>query len=328
MKKIAVLLLMIPFFAAVAAERITVMQPVNTGASPADCERIWDALEDAVRAKATLVTRREFAAMLHKMKRSDVVLKELDYLIGVNIVRMGATYSVTLVLIEAKNGEPVPGAQSQLYASSVEEVTGGLPGALDALGIGSSEHALGRITMLDAVDHAGGRLATEAVSSCAMAIENALIERNFNVVTLKSASKALAKKGIRDTTDAGTAVLQEIGEILNVEYLIRPEITRCEVEEESALDESGYTMISDRDRDDWEDGWSMPLPAGYFEGEVRIISAASGNVVKTVPFQYKLRFSTLDPSMHVRMWKEKQYYAYLVVRASEELAGDVADALK
>lgn len=328
MKKIAALFFVLQLFAAAAAERITVIQPVGGGVSPRECERIWDAVEDAVREKAVLVTRREFASMLRKMKRSDAVLKDLDYMIGVEIVRTGATYSITLTLLEAKNGEPVPGAQSRLCVSGPEELAGKLPGALEELGIGSAEHSVGRVTMLEAVDGSGGYLPAETADSCAAAIEKALIERNFDVVTLKAAGRALAKKGIRDTTDAGTSMLREIGGILNVEYIIRPEITRCEVEEESAIDESNFTIISDLDRDAWEDSFSVPGPAGYFEGRVGIISAATGQVVKTVPFKYKLRFSTLDPSMRTGMWREKQYYAYLLLRASREIAEDVAEALK
>ena len=104
---------------------------------------------------------------------------------------------------------------------------------------------------------------------------------------------------------------RRVGELLRVDYLIQPSITRF-----SCLSRKIYVEVTR--------SYSTST-IGNIEGNIRIISAQTGNVAGSIPFRLNVDFADVDGTEN---WMPRDYNKYLIDRVMPAVAGAVLNVLK
>ena len=296
--------------AAFAADKLAIAEPVAKGGVPAaDIEAFWSILESSVRSdEYTLVSRAALNQILTEIgltTSSDLVslnsaqkaklgqLEGVKYILVSEISRFGSRLNCTMRILDATTGEIDQARTANLRVKDLDELADEIEATLKTML--SDDKALHRSAILAPVVKvaAPGYLPDDFN----VRLENEMLEKGLKLQNLKSVARILAKNDVDNLYELEPKMYAKVGRLLEVEMLIQATITRFEIQQ------IAYNVS--------ESGARGFRYIGNIEGSVHIISAQTGEMLCSVPFEERVNFRDLPISM-TRDWTVDDYGKYLI----------------
>ncbi len=311
-----------------AADRLAIAEPVAKGGiPPADVEAVWGMLEASVGGGYELISRGALKQMLTEIGLTDSSgltnlnstqkaklgeLKTVKYLLVPTVSRLGSRINLTLVLLDASTGEIDATKRGSESFRNLDELSDQLKDMLEQMGLGMPAKKSGRTALLDPIVRvvpAPGYLGTDFN----VRLEAALLEGGVRLQNLKNVQNILRRNNIGKLDEAEPALFVRVGELLRVDQLVQPEITRF-----SCTFTKEYIKASKN---------TVVRCLGNIDGNVRILSARTGELTGSIPFRLKVDFDDLDPA-DTEDWTPEDYGKYLIERIVPDIAKKVLPKLK
>ena len=322
MKKIFNIVLLLGTMLSVgAADRLAIAEPVNKGGmKPEDIEAVWGMLEASVDGGYELISRSALKAMMTEIgltTSSDLMnlnssqkarlgeVKTVKYLLVPTVSKFGSRINLALIMVDASTGSIDPDKKASETFNSLDELADKLKDTLAEIGLGTVAKKRGKSAILSPmikVPRAPGYLAEEFNTL----LEAALLNSGAKLQNLQSVARILKKNKIDSLYEVEPAMFRRIGELLRVDYLIQASITRF-----SCIHKRVYIEVTRR--------YSVST-IGNIEGNVRIISAQTGDLVNSIPFRLKVDFADVDDKDD---WTPRDYDKYLVDKVIPAVGGAV-----
>lgn len=303
---------------AAAADRLAVAEPVGKGGMrPEEVEAVWGMLEASVDGGYELVSRSALKQMLTEIGltvSSDLMnlnstqkarlgeVKTVKYILVSSVGKIGSRINLALMTVDASTGEIDPEKKASLTVDNLDELSDKLKDTLLEIGLGRAAKKRGISAMLWPVIKVGNApdyLADDFNAG----FENYLLTNGIRLQNLQSVAKILRKNKIDNLNEAEPAMYVRIGELLRVDTLIQPMFNRF-----SAEIRREYIAASKR---------TVVRCLGNFEGNIRIISAQTGEIVASIPFRLKIDFDDVDADTDD--WTAEDYGKYLIESALPDL---------
>ncbi len=295
---------------AFAADKLAVAEPVGKGGVPAaDIEAFWGILESSIQSdEYTLVSRGALKQMLTEIgltTSSDLVslnsrqkaklgeVEGVKYILVSEISKFGTRLNCTMRILDATTGEIDQARTANLRVKDLDELADEIEAALQKLL--SDDKALHRSAILAPVIKvsAPGYLADDFN----VRLENEMLDKGLRLQNLQSVTKILKKNDMDNLNELEPKMYVKAGKLLEVEMLIQATITRFEIEK------IAYNVA--------ETGASGFRYIGNIEGNVRIISAQTGETLGSVPFDERVDFRSIPISTR-RDWTVDDYGKHLI----------------
>lgn len=293
-----------------AADKLAVAEPVGKGGVPAsDIEAFWGILESSIQSdEYTLVSRGALKQMLTEIgltTSSDLVslnsaqkarlgeVQGVKYILVSEISKFGTRLNCTMRILDVTTGEIDQARTANLRVKDLDELADQIEAALQKLL--SDDKALHRSAILAPVIKvsAPGYLADDFN----VRLEDAMLEKGLRLQNLKSVASILKKNGMDNLYELEPKMYVKAGKLLEVEMLIQATITRFEIEK------IAYNVA--------ETGASGFRYIGNIEGSVHIISAQTGEMLGSVPFDERVDFRSIPISTR-RDWTVDDYGKHLI----------------
>lgn len=297
--------------AAFAADKLAVAEPVAKGGMKSEeIDAFWGMLETSVKSEEyKLITRGALKQMMTEIgltTSSDLMnlnssqkarlgqIETVKYILVSEIGRFGTRMNCTMKILDASTGEIDQARTANLRVKNLDELADRIEAAVQNLL--SDEKRLKKSAMLAPVLRIGRAPAylAEDFSSC---LENGLINRGVRLQNLQSVEKILKNNGLDNLYELEPKMFVRVGKLLEVEYLIQVTLTRFEiakipyhVEETGAR---GFRFI------------------GNIEGNIHVVSAQTGGIAASIPFEERVNFRSLGRQM-TRDWTMDDYGKYLI----------------
>jgi len=288
------------FFAALmtvsvmAADRLAIAEPVVKGGVPAaDVDAFWGMLEATVDGGYELISRSALKQMMTEIGltcSSDLVnlnttqkakmgeLKTVKFLLVPTIGKFGTRISVSLMMIDASTGDIIADRKISDTFDSLDAVADQLKDMLTQIGLGPRQRKIGKCAILNPIVHvanAPGFLATDFN----VHLENFLLENGIKLTNLKSVATILQKNKIDKLDSVAPAMYARIGDLLRVDNLIQVTINTFSVTQQQV-----YIPVTRQ---------NVIQSLGNIAGNARIISAQTGDLIASVPFEMPVDFSQI-----------------------------------
>ena len=318
------------FGAAVAdgADRLAIAEPVGQGGVPAaELEAFWGMLESSVDGGYELVSRSALKQMLAEIglvensglanlnaaqKAKLGELKTVKYILVSNLGKFGSRLNLSLMVMDASTGEILPDRKSAETVDSLDELADKLPDMLSDIGLGRRAAARGIFAMLEPV--ITEKRAPEYLrESFTTNMEEALIGKGIRLRNLRTVVPILRKNHIGSLDAVEPAMYARVGKLLRVDALIQPEITRF-----SVTVKKEYIAASKR---------KVERCIGNFDGNVRIVSATTGELVASISFRQKIDFDEVEASEDTEEWTAEDYGRYVIEKQLPQIAEKVSASL-
>ena len=325
-KIIAGLLGLVLGFGSSAADRLAIAEPVNKGGMKAEeTEAVWGMLEATVDGGYELISRSALKAILTEIgltTSSDLVnlnsaqkarlgeLKTVKYLLVTTLSRFGSRINISLMVVNASTGEIEPDRKASETVDSLDELNDKLKDLLYETGLGSAAKKRGRSALLNPVIKVSGA-PNYLREDFNVRLEESLLENGIQLQNLQSVTKILRKNRIGNLNEVEPALYRRVGELLRVDYLIQPTISRFSCERKKV-----YIEVTRQHTVRW---------IGNIEGSIRIISASTGVLAASIPFRQKVDFDDLDDTED---WTAQDYGKYLIRRILPQVSKKVLAKLK
>ena len=296
--------------AAFAADKLAIAEPVGKGGVPAaDIEAFWSILETSVQSdEYTLISRSALNQMMTEIgltTSSDLVnlnsrqkaelgkVEGVKYILVSEISKFGSRLNCTMRILDATTGEIDQARTANLRVRDLDDLADQIEATLKTML--SDDKALHRSAILAPVV----KVAAPAYlsSDFNVRLEEAMLEKGLRLQNLQSVSKILAKNDLDNLYELEPKMYVKVGKLLEVEMLIQTTITRFEIQK------IAYNVA--------ETGAKGFRYIGYLEGSVHIISAQTGEMLCSVPFDERINFRDLPISM-TRDWLPDDYGKYLI----------------
>ena len=295
---------------AFAADKLAVAEPVGKGGVPAsDIEAFWSILETGIHSdEYTLISRGALNQILTEIgltNSSDLVnlnssqkaklgqIEGVKYILVTEVSKFGSRLNCTMRIVDTSTGEIDQARTANLRVQDLDELADKIEDTLKTLL--SDDKALHRSAILAPV------VTVPAPAYLAedfnVRLENSMLEKGLKLQNLKSVSDILAKNNISNLYGLEPKMFTKIGGLLQVEMLIQATITRFEIRQ------IAYNVA--------ETGARGFRYIGYLEGSIHIISAQTGEMLCSVPFDERVNFRDLPVSM-TRDWTADDYGKYLI----------------
>ncbi len=313
-------------FGAFAADRLAIAEPVGKGGVKAEeIEAVWGMLEASVDGGYELVSRTALQQMLTEIgltTSSDLVdlnspqkaklgqLKTVKYLLITSVGKLGSRLNISMTILDSSTGEIDPEKKAAETVKSLDELADKLPDMLNEMGIGKEVKTRGRSAILAPVikvADAPGYLGDDFN----VRLEEALLESGIKLQNLQSVAKILKKNDIDNLYEVEPAMFTRIGGLLRVDFLIQATVNRfsCTVKKE-------YIQATRR---------TVTRVIGDIDGNIRIISAQTGEVAASVPFREKVDFDDLEDTED---WTNEDYGKHLIESVVPKIYKNVVLKLK
>jgi len=296
--------------ASFAADKLAIAEPVGKGGVPAsDIEAFWSILETSVQSdEYTLISRSALNQMLTEIgltTSSDLVnlnsrqkaelgkVEGVKYILVSEISKFGSRLNCTMRILDATTGEIDQARTANLRVKDLDELADEIEATLKTML--SDDKALHRSAILAPVV----KVAAPAYlsSDFNVRLEEAMLEKGLKLQNLQSVTKILAKNDLDNLYELEPKMYVKVGKLLEVEMLIQTTITRFEIQK------IAYNVA--------ETGARGFRYIGNIEGSVHIISAQTGEMLCSVPFDERINFRDLPISM-TRDWTPDDYGKYLI----------------
>jgi len=293
-----------------AADKLAVAEPVGKGGVPAaDIEAFWGILESSIQSdEYTLVSRGALKQMLTEIgltTSSDLVnlnstqkaklgeVEGVKYILVSEISKFGTRLNCTMRILDATTGEIDQARTANLRVKDLDELADQIEATLQKLL--SDDKSLHRSAILSPV------IKVSAPSYLAddfnVRLENEMLDKGLRLQNLQSVTKILKKNDMDNLNELEPKMFVKVGKLLEVEMLLQATITRFEIEK------IAYNVA--------ETGNSGFRYIGNLEGNVRIISAQTGETLGSVPFDERVDFRSIPISTR-RDWTVDDYGKYLI----------------
>lgn len=309
-----------------AADRLAIAEPVNKGGMKAeDIEAVWSMLEASVDGGYELISRSALKAMMTEIgltTSSDLMnlnsaqkarlgeIKTVKYLLVPTISKFGTRINLSLIMVDSSTGSIDPDKKASETFQSLDELADKLKDTLAEIGLGAAPKKRGISALLAPIISA--RLAPPYLAEdFNVLLEATLLNSGAKLQNLQYVSRILSKNKIGDLSETEPAMYRRVGELLRVDYLIQPSITRF-----SCVSQKIYVEVTRS---------YTTSTTGNIEGNIRIISAQTGNVAGSIPFRLNVDFADVDGTEN---WLPRDYNRYLVDRVMPAVAGAVLNVLK
>ncbi len=282
-------------FGAVAAEQLAIAEPVGKGGvSSQEVEALWGMLEASVGGDYQLISRSALQAILteagltessglvdlnSRQKAQLGKVKGVNYILVSTVGKLGNRLSISLMVLNASTGEIDPMKRTSELVGSLDELADKLKGMLNQIGLGRGIRRWGRSALLRPVVKVH-RAPDNFAETFSVMLEEALLSNKLRLQNLQSVTQILRKNGIGDLNEVEPSMYSRIGELLQVDYLIMPTVSRFEcTSAEVEIKVTRRKVIS---------------RIGDMAGNVRIIDAQTGEAVGSLAYNYQVDFDAID----------------------------------
>ena len=296
--------------AAFAGDKLAIAEPVGKGGVPAaDIEAFWGILESSVQSdEYTLISRGALNQILTEIgltTSSDLVnlnsrqkaklgqIEGVKFILVSEIAKFGTRLNCTMRILDASTGEIDQARTANLRVKDLDELADEIEAALKTML--ADDKALHRSAILAPVIKVPAPAYLS--SDFNVRLEEAMLEKGLKLQNLQSVTKILAKNDLDNLYELEPKMYVKVGKLLEVEMLIQTTITRFEIER------IAYNVA--------ETGARGFRYIGNIEGSVHIISAQTGELLCSVPFDERINFRDLPISM-TRDWTVDDYGKYLI----------------
>ena len=293
-----------------AADKLAVAEPVGKGGVPAsDIEAFWDIMETSIQSdEYTLVSRSALKQMMTEIgltTGSDLVnlnstqkarlgqVEGVKYILVSEVSRFGTRLNCTMRILDASTGEIDQARTANLRVKDLDELADQIEAAVQKLL--SDDKSLRRSAILAPVIKV--RAPEYLSEDFNVRLESAMLDKGLRLQNLQSVAKILKKNDMDNLNELEPKMYVKAGKLLEVEMLIQATITRFEIEK------IAFNVA--------ETGARRFRYIGNLEGNVRIISAQTGETLGSVPFEERINFRDLPVSM-TRDWTVDDYGKYLI----------------
>ncbi len=313
-------------FNAFAAERLAIAEPVNKGGlKNEDVEALWGMLEASVDGGYELISRAALKSMLTEIglvESSGLVqlnshqkarlgeLKAVRFLLVPTVAKFGSKMNLSLMVIDASTGEIDTRKSISETFGSLDELADKLPDMLNEIALGGAPRQRGKSAMIAPVIRVPGAPAYLA-GDFNVRLEEALLQNGIRLQNLQSVTKILAKNHIDNLYEVEPAMFVKIGNLLRVDRLLQATVSRF-----SCTFKKEYIAVTRT---------TVTRCIGNIEGDIRIISAPTGELTAAIPFKQKVDFDDLEDTED---WTEADYGKYLLEKALPGIAAAVTAKLK
>ncbi|MBQ9087375.1 MAG: hypothetical protein IJY46_01205 [Lentisphaeria bacterium] len=295
---------------ALAADKLAVAEPVGKGGVKAeDIEAFWGILESSIKSdEYKLISRGALKQMMTEIgltTSSDLVnlnssqkaklgqLETVKYILVSEIGKFGTRYNCTLKIIDSSTGEIDQARTANLRVKDFDELADKIEATLQALLSDKKEVISAILYPVISVSPAPAYLSKDFN----VRLESALLNRGVKLQNLQSVAKILKKNNLDGLFELEPKMFVKVGKLLEVQTLIQADITRFSiVRKPYYVEETGARGVR---------------LTGVLEGSIKIISAQSGRILASVPFEERVRFRNLSREM-TRDWSLDDYGKYLI----------------
>lgn len=294
-----------------AADKLAIAEPVGKGGVKAkDIEAFWGILESSVKSdEYKLISRSALKQMLTEIgltTSSDLVnlnssqkaklgqIETVKYILVSEIAKFGSRFNCTMRIIDSSTGEVDTARTANLRFKNLDELADKIEAVLEKML--SDEKQLMRSAILAPrinVSPVPDYLAQDFNTR----MENALLNNGVRLQNLKSVDRILRKNNIGNLAELEPKMCRKVGNLLEVQYLIQPTITRFEiVKKPYYVSETGARGVRF---------------LGFLEGNIRIIAVSTGEIAASIPFEEQVNFRYVSRAI-TRDWTIKDYGKYLI----------------
>lgn len=309
------------------ADKLAVAEPVaKGGVKPQEIEALWSMLESSVDGGYELISRSAVKSMMTEIgftASSDLVnlnstqkaklgqIKTVKYIFLPAVGKFGSRLNVSFMVLDVSTGEIDPDKKTSETVDTLDELADKLPDMLNEMGLGRAAKKRGISAILSPavrVKDAPAYLPENFNAS----LESFLLDKNIRLQNLQSVAKILKKNKIDNLYEVEPAMFMRIGKLLRVDNLVQASINRY-----SILMKKEYIKASKK---------TQVSCLGNIEGNIRIISAQTGQVVASFPFRQRVNFDDIDDDTDD--WTPRDYGQYLIDRILPAVGKKVAQKLK
>jgi len=309
-----------------AADRLAIAEPINKGGMSAqDIEAVWSMLEASVDGGYELISRSALKAMMTEIgltTSSDLVnlnstqkarlgeIKTVKYLLVPTVSKFGSKINLSLIMVNSSTGSIEPDKKTSETFRSLDELSDKLKDTLAEIGLGTAAKKRGISALLAPVIsvHEAPPYLAEDFS---VLLEATLLNSGAKLQNLQYVGRILSQNKIGDLSETEPAMYRRVGELLRVDYLIQPSITRF-----SCVSQQIYVEVTRS---------YTTSTIGNIEGNIRIISAQTGNVAGAIPFRLNIDFANVEGT---ERWLPRDYNKYLIDRVIPAVAGAVLNVIR
>ena len=304
-KLTAVFTLLLAVFAAPAADKLAVAEPVNKGGiSASDIEAFWGILESSINSdEYTLISRGALKQMLTEIgltENSDLVnlnsaqrarmgeVEGVKYILVSEVGKFGTRINCTMRIVDATTGEIDTARTANLRVRDLDELADKIEATLDKLLSDDKELMMSAILMPNLQI---AKIPDYLAETFNIRLESGLLAGGVRLQNLRSVAKILRDNNLDGLYEMEPKMFRKVGGLLEVQYLIQATITRFEI-----VGVPYYVS---------ETGAKGYNYTGYLEGFVRVVSAQDGSVTASFPFTGMVTFqSPHGPEMVTVMSKD------------------------
>ncbi|MBP5671777.1 MAG: hypothetical protein J6X49_05270 [Victivallales bacterium] len=300
-------------------DKLGVMMPANKGRLKVeDIDMIWSILESIEVKNYRVISRAGLKQMMEEIDLEismDLVnldtdqraklgrLEGVKYLLISEVGTLGTKISCTMRLIDSSTGEVVPNRRVVVRVNDLDELGDVIESYAQKLFEDDKQlHSTALLAPAINAQIVPGNLADDFMAT----LENYMLEDGFQIQNLKSVSKILARNGMDALDELEPKMYVKAGKLLEVEMLMKPTITKFELQMLTVnIEETGRQIVK---------------YIGAIDGNLRIISAQTGNVVGNIPLGMKIDFYALgrqQPELRqmMRAWTPEDYHKYMLQMA-------------
>ncbi len=325
-KLISFLAVMMLGLGLVAADKLAIAEPVSKGGlKTEEIEAVWSMLEASVDGGFELISRSALQQMMTEIgltTSSDLVnlnssqkaklgeIKTVKYLLVTTVSKIGTRLNISMMMLDSSTGEIDPDKKTSETVNNLDDLSDKLPDMLNEMGLGREAKKRGRSAILVPVvkvAKAPGYLGEDFN----VRLEESLLDSGVKLQNLQSVAKILKKNNIDNLYEVEPAMFVRIGGLLRVDYLIQATINRfsCTVKKE-------YIAVTRK---------NVIRVIGNIEGNIRIISAQTGEVAASIPFRQPVDFDDLEDTDD---WSSEDYGKYLIEKVIPGIAKKVVVKVK
>lgn len=305
---------------AFAADKLAIVQPAAKGGVPdQEIEAIWGMLEANVDGGYELISRGALKQMLTEIEFTENTnftnlnstqtaklgeIKTVKYILVSTVAKLGSRINLTLTVMDASTGEIEKDRRASITADNLDDLSDKLKDTLREMGLGTDVKKRGICAILIPIIRVAGAPAylTEDFNT---GLESYLLDNSVRLQNLKNVNAILSKNKIGDLSEAEPAMYARVGELLRVDTLIQPTVTRF-----SATIKQEYIQVTRR---------TATRCIGNLEGNVRIISAQTGELIASIPFKERVDFDDVERVEDTEDWTQEDYGKYMIEQMLPEI---------
>lgn len=328
-KWIAMIFACLAMAGAGAADRIAVAEPAGKGGvTPQEIETLWGMLESSVGGGYEVVSRAALKQILAeigfaensglagadspKQAAKSGEIKTVKYILVSSVGKLGTRLNLSLSLIDASTGAVLPDRKINDTVDSLDEFSARLPGLLQEIGLADALKTRGIYAMLSPVITAKNPPPYLA-ETFSTGLEKFLLDNKIRLRGLTAVGPILRRNGIGPLDAAEPAVFARVGELLKVDSLLMPRINRFSVTEKREYIAASKREVLRRICD--------------FDGEIRILSAGTGETLAVIPFRQKLDFDDIDAKINTDDWTPEDYGKFAIGNLISLIGADVVRSI-